>query len=289
MKTYLECMPCFVSQSVDAVKMVTDDPDERMRITRSALRIISRVPDDMPPPALAGRIHRMIRSETDVHDPYEAIKKRSNEFALDRLGAVRERAEKADDSFEAALRFSIAGNIMDWGAKTHSDVSPEGVDEIIEKCLEDPIQGIEPRTLRDKIEAADDVLYLADNAGEIVMDRVFIEQMSGTEITVAVKSDPIINDALLADARQAGLSDVVPVIETGADTPGAVWEECHEEFKNRFRRSDLVISKGQGNYESLSHVRENDNITFLLKVKCPVVARDTGYSTGDMVIMDASQ
>ncbi len=285
MKMYLECIPCFADQCVDAVKMVTDDPDLRFEIVQRGLEMCSEAGEEMPPPALAGKIHRMIRARTGNHDPYLDIKRRANQFALERIDELRERIEDHEDEFEAALRFAIAGNIMDWGAKSHADISDEGVDGVLEECLEQPLEGGGMHDLKKRIREAEDVLYLADNAGEIVMDRLFIEFMPDTDITVAVKGNPAINDALLADAQQSGMVDIAPVIETGTDTPGAVWSECSEEFKRRFRSADLIISKGQGNYESLSNRPEG--IVYLLKAKCPVVARDIGCEVGDMIVLDS--
>ena len=287
MKTYLECIPCFTRQALDAVKMVTEENDLRLRIMRRVLETASRFPDDTPPPAMGAKIHRIIREETGATDPYLEIKRRANRFALDRMDYFRRQVEESDQPFETALRLAIAGNIMDWGAKPHADVSEAGVQQTLEECLTEPLHGGEPEKLLENIRSAADVLYLADNAGEIVLDRLFIDTMPSADVTVAVKAFPAINDALMADAEEAGITSVAEVIETGTDTPGTLLEQCAPDFQDRFRSADLVISKGQGNYESLS--ARPENIAFLLKAKCPVVAEDIGCEMGDMILLNGGR
>jgi hypothetical protein len=284
MKTYLECIPCFTRQTLDAIRMVTDDENLQLRIMRRVLEETSRFPQNTPPPAMGGRIHEIIREETGSADPYNEIKRRANQFALDRLPALRKKVQDSANPFETALRLSIAGNIMDWGAKPHADVSEEAVDRILEECLSAPLHGCSPESLRQSLLQADTVLYLADNAGEIVLDRLFIEFMPSVKMTLAVKSGPAINDATLDDAQEAGLTERVEVIGTGNQSPGTLLDQCSSAFRKHFSEADLVISKGQGNYEALSN--QSRRIVFLLKAKCPVVARDLDREIGDMVLLD---
>jgi len=132
------------------------------------------------------------------------------------------------------------------------------------------------------IAAAERILYLADNAGEIVFDRLLIERLPTEKVTVAVRGLPVINDATLIDAEYAGITELVEVIDNGSDAPGTILEDCSEAFLERFHAADLIISKGQGNYETLSQVHKD--IYFLLKVKCPVVARDVGCQMNSLVL-----
>ena len=247
MKTYLECIPCFTQQTLDAVKMVTDDKQLRLRIMRHVLEAASRFPDDAPPPAMGARIHRLIREETGEADPYRDIKREANEFALGLVDELVAQVNDTEREFETALRLAIAGNIMDWGAKPHTDLSPESVRETMEESLRVPLHGGTVEEVYDRLLEADEVLYLADNAGEIVFDRLFIGYIPADNVTVAVKSGPAINDATMEDARQVGLTERVPVIETGCDTPGVLWEECSPDFRDFFTSADLIIAKGQGN------------------------------------------
>ena len=131
---------------------------------------------------------------------------------------------------------------------------------------------------------AQDILYLADNAGEIVFDRLLIEQLPMQKITVVVKGFPIINDATMEDAVAAGLTEIVSVIDNGSDAPGTILEICSDAFVSRFEQADLIITKGQGNYETLSDI--DKNIYFILKAKCPVIASDLGCPIGQMVLIN---
>ena len=287
MKTYLECIPCFISQALDAVNIVNEDEELRLRIMRRVLEAASRFPGDAPPPAMGAEIHRLIRRETGNPDPYREIKRRANQFVLGLMPRLSEGVTTSMNPFETALRLAVAGNVMDWGAKPHTDVSEAAVERALEEALHAPLEKGSPATLHDRLEAADNVLYLADNAGEIALDRLFIGFIPCPRITVAVKSGPAINDATMEDAQQVGLTERACVVETGSDAPGTLLEECSAEFREHFAAADLIIAKGQGNYEALSDRPEE--IVFLLKAKCPVVARDIGCRVGDMVLLDGSR
>lgn len=283
MKTYLECLPCFVRQALEVVRITTEDQDERFRLMRLMLEQASRYPEDASPPEVSARMYRMIRDETETDDPYLEIKRRSNEFALGLLQKLEKLVEDSDDRFESALRLAIAGNVMDWGAKTHTDVSEEGVEKTLHEALESPIVGERSEELKKAVKDADRILYLADNAGEIVFDRLFVTHMPDSNLTVAVKGGPAINDATMADAEQVGLTDITEVVDTGSDAAGTALDDCSEEFRRMFDSADLIIAKGQANYETLSELPQN--IFYLLKVKCPVVARDTGHPPGSMLLL----
>ena len=135
---------------------------------------------------------------------------------------------------------------------------------------------------KEAISQAEEILYLADNAGEIVFDRLLIEQLPMDRVTVVVKGEPVINDATLQDAVVAGLDKIVEVTDNGSDAPGTILESCSQSFINHFDKADLVIAKGQGNYETLSDV--DKNIFFILKAKCPVISRNIGCEVGEMIL-----
>ncbi len=145
-----------------------------------------------------------------------------------------------------------------------------------------PLAG-DPKKFRKAISMAKSILYLADNTGEIVFDRLLIEQMPLKKITLVVKGSPIINDACLVDAQVTGVADLVEVIDNGSDAPGTILAECSEDFKQRFEKADLIIAKGQGNYETLSDVKKD--IFFVLKAKCSVIAKHIGCEVGNLVFL----
>jgi hypothetical protein len=279
MKTNLDCMPCFLRQSLDACRIVSDDEDLHAMLLQDTLRSISGMDMRKSPPEMARIIHRMIRQTVGSDDPYRQIKDESNALALAMLPRLRDDLAAADDPLDLAVRFSIAANIIDCGVDI--DRSPERIAAELEQAAQAPIAGSTGQLAR-LVDQAESILFLADNAGEIVIDRLLIEQLPAGRVTVAVRGLPIINDATYDDAITAGLDEVAPVIDNGTDIPGTVVDECSEAFRKIYQAADLVIAKGQGNYETLSH--RSEPILFLLKTKCPVIAADLAMPIGSAVI-----
>ena len=228
----------------------------------------------------AGKIHRMIKKLTGVQDAYLQVKNRFNKLALEMYPELRERITNSNEPLETAVRLAIAGNIIDLGVKT--GLAESEIEETITKSLTDPLQAKHLGKFKNATNQAKDILYLGDNAGEIVFDRLLIELLPKENITFVVKAHPIINDATIEDALIAGLTDIVNVIDNGSDAPGTILENCSQDFQHRFEKADLIIAKGQGNYETLSDV--NKNIFFILRAKCPVVARHLGCEIGSMIL-----
>lgn len=279
MKTNLDCMPCFLRQSLDACRIVNDDEDLHAMLLQDTLRCISDMDMRKSPPEMARIIHRMIRQTIGSDDPYRQIKDESNELALAMLPRLRDDLAAAADPLDLAVRFSIAANIIDCGVDI--DRSPQRITADLEQAAQAPIAGSTGQLAR-LVDQAASILFLADNAGEIVIDRLLIEQLPAGRVTVAVRGLPIINDATYDDAITAGLDEVATVIDNGADIPGTVVAECSDAFREAYQAADLIIAKGQGNYETLSHCSEP--ILFLLKAKCPVVAADLDLPIGSAVI-----
>ncbi|MGD9579823.1 MAG: DUF89 domain-containing protein, partial [Vampirovibrionia bacterium] len=189
--------------------------------------------------------------------------------------------DNAEDKFYMASKVAIAGNIIDFG---HSSVNDDFnlLDSVKVVLSQEPaINNID--YLKNQVESAAKILYIADNAGEIVFDKLFIEHIMPKNIVFAVRKYPIINDANYEDAEFVGLTDMVKVIENGTDVPGTYLADCSDEFKQEYYSADLIISKGQGNYETLGDNKEN--IVFLLKAKCDCVAKDIGCNLNDILII----
>ena len=225
-------------------------------------------------------IHQTIRRLTGVEDPYREIKDRFNQLALNDFPRLKKIVQDAADPWATAVRLAIAGNIIDFAVRT--ELTEEKIRQTIDQCLQEPLPEKQLQDFRRAVNQAQRILYLGDNAGEIVFDRLLLELMPLEKVTFAVRGAPVINDATIIDAQTVGLTDLVEVIDNGSDVAGTVLKMCSAQFNRYFDRSDLIISKGQGNYETLSS--ENKLIFFLLKVKCPVIARDIGFATGSMVL-----
>jgi len=224
-------------------------------------------------------IHRLIREITGEADPYRQIKDGFNRMALKLYPTFRGWVGSSDNPMETAVRLVIAGNVIDFGVNSH--LSETEVRESVMDGLSAPLDGdVEEFSLA--VSRAERILYLADNAGEIVFDRLLIEQLPPGKVTVGVRGFPVINDATLVDAEVAGIPQVAEVIDNGSDAPGTILDDCSHAFRERFDEAELIIAKGQGNYETLSEV--NKAVYFLLKAKCPVIARDIGCGVGSMVL-----
>ena len=280
MRTYFDCVPCFVRQVLDSVRMTTDDEQIQEKVLREALYLGSKMDLSQSPPAMAQKIHRFIREITGVKDPYLEVKNRFNKLALQMYPELKQQVETSADPLETAVRLAIAGNIIDFGV--NSVVEQSQVEKAIAESLTEPLDMEAMEEFREATSQAEDILYLGDNTGEIVFDRLLIEQLPYEKITFAVKGGPILNDATMEDAQVVGLTDIVNVIDNGSDAPGTILESCSEAFRRRFDKSDLIIAKGQGNFETLCDV--DKNLFFMLRPKCVVLARHLGCEIGSLVL-----
>lgn len=280
MKTFLDCIPCFVRQALDSVRLVTDDENIHEQVLRNVLHIAAKMDLRQSPAAMAQHIHRHIRRLTGADDPYREIKHQFNQLTLRLFPGLKTRIQNSADRLETAVRLAIAGNIIDFGVNSRLDESH--VLDAIEHAMTAPLNG-NIKEFSVAVQKAKNILYLADNAGEIVLDRLLLEQLPCEKITVVVKGAPIINDATMADAKTAGLTEIVAVIDNGSDAPGTILDTCSESFQKRFAAADLIIAKGQGNYETLSEVEKD--IFFVLKAKCAVIAKHIGCSLGSLVLL----
>ena len=280
MQIYLDCIPCFVRQALDSARLVTDDEQIHEKVVREVLLLAADLDMSQSPPVIGQRIHRLIRKLIYNKNPYHELKERFNRLALRMCAELEERVRTSEDPLETAVRLAIAGNIIDLGVKT--SIAESDIERIINDSLTADFDGQQIEGFRNAVSRAEKIFYLADNAGEIVFDRLLIEQLPCEKVTVVVKGNPVINDATIEDAEVAGLTRIVEVIDNGSDAPGTILESCSQAFRNRFAESDLVIAKGQGNYETLSDA--DKNIFFILKAKCPVIARDLVCEVGEMIL-----
>jgi hypothetical protein len=290
MKTYVECIPCFVNQTLSVLHKISPDAKVREKTVQKVLHALSAMDLRLPPPVMAQRIHRIMRKTIGNGDPFAREKSEYNHFAMSLIPEIRKRHQDDADLLLKTLRLSIAGNIIDSGknpAIRHADVL-----QSLDRSMEIELDMKAVDRLRSSINGSSAILYLGDNAGEIVFDRLFIECMPCKKVTYVVRGAPVINDVTLQDAREVKMCDLVGVIDNGSDAPGTILEDCSSEFQKRFASADLIIAKGQGNYETLNEV--NKKIYFLFQAKCPVIARDAGCEVGSFVVKapyagDASQ
>lgn len=278
MKTSPDCLTCFLNQALRVARLQGCSEGLQEEVVKTVAALLPGIDSQQSPPANAMSVYAAISAVTGCADPYLAAKREENLRALRQLPVLREELRKAEEPLATAIGFAIAANVIDYGAAGRFDVE-EALQRSRNMCfaldhrqqLLGAVSGLAPHAR---------VLYLADNCGEIVYDSLVIELLArqGLEITVAVKAGPIINDALLEDAAAAGLDKFARIITNGTACPGTPLHLCSEEFRLSFKEADLVISKGQGNFETLS---ESDReIFFLLTVKCKVVGAHLAALSG---------
>jgi uncharacterized protein with ATP-grasp and redox domains len=247
---------------------------------RGVLTLLNEVSFTESPPQIAARIHRLIREISHDEDPYNRLKHMFNQVAGNLYPQMKDEVLSSKEPFETAVRVAVAGNCMDCALVTDLDLAD--VHRSVREALGARINVNSVAQLSSAVDRADRILYIADNAGEIVFDRILLEEMNPDKVTFAVRGYPVLNDATMEDAIATEVSDLVTVVDNGSDIPGTVLNECSQEFRELFVDADLVIAKGQGNYETLNTNRKP--IFFLFKAKCPVVAQEIGCVQGMPVI-----
>jgi len=281
LKTYLDCIPCFFRQALETARATTDDENVHRQVLDSVASLIPELPLEVTPPEIAQQVYRIVADITGNRDPYHEEKWRANQVALSLYPRLREVVADSDDHLLTACKLAIAGNTIDLGANPkYADIN-----SIIESALVSSLSIDDYHEFRDSINNCQRVLYLGDNAGEIVFDRLLIRalrQIKDFDIDFVVRERPIINDATLADAIYVSLDKVAGIVSSGSDAPATILSQCSPQMLRLYHSADIIIAKGQGNYESLS--REHKNIFFFLKAKCQVVARLLGVSVGDAVL-----
>ena len=289
MKTYLDCIPCFFKQALEAARTAGAGTKTQKKILDEVARILPKISLTSSPPQIGRIIYALVGKITGENDPYLKEKKRSNELALDIYDRLTKRVALADDKLLLAIELAIAGNIIDYGVKNSLNVDAElvkilnGEEEVIKKENKAIFDYVKFKRI---LKQAKRILYLADNAGEVVFDRILIERIKsmdeGKEIIYAVKEKPVINDALEQDAIACGIEKTAQVISSGSDAPGTVLSLCSNKFLSIYRRTDMIISKGQGNFEALSNAKRP--VFFLFIAKCPIIAKDVGCKVGDVIL-----
>ena len=261
--------------------MATDDEEKQEEILRRAIKELLDLNWDRRPTEIAHKIHGMVKEMSGDKDPYREVKKKYNDLALALYPALKEQIKRSNTPLLTAVRLSIAGNVIDFGASSNFDIH-RTIDEVLVKefAISDYKKFVE------RLERARKIIYLADNTGEIVFDKLLLETILSRyeigKIIFVVKATPIINDAMYEDAIYVGIDKIpnIEFMEIGAGSDSGITRES-KTFLDMLEESYIAISKGQGNYESLSDV---DGIFFLLMAKCPVIARDLGVEVGDIIL-----
>lgn len=289
MKTYLDCIPCFFRQALEAARMAGADEKTQKIILDEIAKAIPDIQLSSTPPEMGKTIHDLVKKITGEEDPYKEIKKKANKQALKMYPELKTKVELAQDRLLMATELAIAGNIIDYGTKNSLDVDSE-----LEKILRKEKEAIKHekeslfnfRNFEESVRKAKNIMYLADNVGETVFDLLLIEELKRIDpekkIIYAVREKPIINDVLKEDAIVSGIDKVAEIVSSGSDIPGTILTKCSKDFRKNLEKADIVISKGQGNFESFTDA--NKPVYYLFMAKCPMVAKNVGCKVGDIIL-----
>jgi damage-control phosphatase, subfamily I len=286
MQTVHDCLPCFVNLALGSLKNCGASDGQVTDAMRKVFRELAEIDYRSTPPVTARMICRIVSEVLGVEDLYANQKRHFNGFAETLLPVMQKKIVAEQDIFAVKVKLSIAANIIDFGKNTN--LSEDEVLENFERAMHASVSFDAVTKLKNALRDAETVLFLCDNAGEIVFDRFLIEELPCEKLTCVVRGMPVLNDATLEDAEAIGLTAMVKVIANGSDAPGTLLDECSSEFMDHFTAADVVIAKGQGNFETLSGIT-GKRIFYLLQVKCPLVARDIGLPVGSLAIVDSAE
>ncbi len=263
-----------MKSALEASKLATDDETLQRKAIKEVAKELGRISLDGIPLSISYRVLKIVREVTSTQDPYRKLKRESNEKAMNLYPSMKEKIEESEDRMLTATKIAIAGNIIDFGPDRDFDI-----EKTIENNLNGNFEIDHFKEFKKEIGEADNIVYLLDNAGEIVFDRLLLEELPEKNVRCFVRGFPMLNDAMRPEAEFAGI-DKVAEIEEMEENIGL--NKISEEFKSRLSNADVVVSKGQANYEAFSEVEAN--IFFLFMVKCPHVSRRVGAKEGSAII-----
>jgi len=280
MRTYPECVPCLINQGLNAVKKLNLPKELEMEIAIRALKFLSRYEKlDKPPAYYAYFVQKIVKELTGLEDPFRELKKLANEKALALYPSLEESLKRVKDPLLYALKVSAVGNALDFAIKGLFNLEEE-VKTLLKKDFF--IKDYEP--FKEKLASSQRVFIIGDNAGEIVFDKLFVSYLkkAGLEVYYGVKGKPILNDVTYEDAEEVSMTKLCKVVDNGSDKVGTWLEDCSEEFRKLFYEADLVIAKGQANFETLSDVERE--LFFLLVAKCEPIAKELKGKRKELIL-----
>lgn len=272
------CLFCFSRAFEKLLDQHVNNKNEKHKLSKKFFGFLSEIETNQPTPVVAREIHAMIRKYLNEPDPYRKQKVQSNEQAKSLAGELKNKIAAAKDPWNLSLRYAIAGNIIDYGPGHKFDIK-----ETIQQIEKAELAIDQSDQLIKKIRESGKVLYLGDNAGEIVFDKLFLQTLNHPDVTFVTRGAPVINDVTLKEAEEVGMHEVAKVIDNGWDAPSTVLKKSSQTFKKAFEEADLIIAKGQGNFEGLMH-EDDPRLWFLLMVKCQIIGDFLGVKKGDIVV-----
>ncbi|MFC1516944.1 DUF89 domain-containing protein [Candidatus Margulisiibacteriota bacterium] len=285
MQSLFECIPCIVRQTLDIARLNNLSEQKKLKLMRTVMKKLEKVdPHKTTPPEATKWAHEIIKKELGKKDLYAKEKIKQNKLALKHLPWAEKEVKRAKDKLLTSVRLAIAGNIIDYGTASYFDLSGSL------KALEHQQFAINDYArLKKAVSKPGLVLYIGDNAGEIAFDKILVKELMKRKHVVhyAIKSEPVLNDSLMKDAKTVGMDKLVPVLESGSTTAGTLLKEATPAFKKLYDLADIIIAKGQGNFETLP--LSDKRIFFLLKMKCVYLGHKVDTELGDILLIQGNQ
>ncbi|HHU40553.1 MAG TPA: DUF89 family protein [Propionibacterium sp.] len=279
MQLFLDCYPCLLRQVLQAARIASTDEATQARIMDEAMLTLTQHHTFTTAPALAQTMHEIVQRHSGLTDPYQQIKARDMRAALRLEPFLTAFVDAGPDRLSRSLKLAATGNVMDSALYSNLDI-----ESCVAAELDKPFARFDLEAFEAELVGVRTVLIVGDNAGEAVFDKVLARELAKThEVIFAVRGRPIINDVTADDAHLVGIDAHARILSTGCAAPGAILDACSDEFRSVFARADLVISKGQGNFEALSDAPRT--LFFLLKAKCSKVAQELDVEVGDFVFV----
>ncbi|MDA7817120.1 ARMT1-like domain-containing protein [Sulfurimonas sp.] len=277
----IECVGCIVNQSARVANAVKADEKLREKLRLHVERLSKDFSFDENPPEIASYVYEDMAKIANKTDLYDEVKKISTEKAISFKPFLKEQLENSNDKLLTATKIAVAGNVIDLAAAVEFDLTEE-----LEKIFDRDFSYNDVEKLRERLSTCKSVLVLGDNVGEHIFDYIYIQTLQDLypdiKFTYVVRGNPIINDVTIKEAKEAGFDKLCNLVDSGVNTPGFEYARSTKESQELFDSSDLIISKGMGNYECLTPPAR-EGICFLLKVKCGVVGRSLGKEIGDII------
>ncbi len=274
-----ECLICQVKSLGKRIEKYQIPEGQRDQMVGAMIRKIAATDlQNSLSPEITREILAHLKASSQVSDPYRFEKDQSNREMLQRYDEFKTLVRSSGNPFETALRLAIAGNIIDFGPNHTFDV-----EATIQRVLSSDFAIDHSEQLQREIKNAKTILYLGDNCGELVLDKLFLETIAHPDVWFAVREQPVLNDATPREAAEVGIHELAHILPNGDDCPSTLLHRVSPEFTEIYRRADLIISKGMGNYEGLMF-ETDPRLFFLLMVKCPVIGEKIGAPQGDFVV-----
>ncbi|QOP41946.1 damage-control phosphatase ARMT1 family protein [Sulfurimonas marina] len=281
MKIDEACVGCIINQSFKVANAIRANQILSNQLTSTVEKMSENFSFEQTPPEIAADVYEEMALIANKYDLYDEVKEHSTQKALSFIPLLKERLSQSDNKLLTATKIAVAGNVIDLAAEVEFDLHEE-----LENIFHIDFAHNDFESFAEQVEKAENIVVIGDNVGEHIFDHLFIQTLQELypkkEFSYMVRGNPIINDVTIKEAKEAGFDTLCNLVDSGVNTPGFMYERASEEAKKLFDNADLVISKGMGNYECMSPAKR-ENICFLLKVKCNVVASSLGKEIGDII------